>query len=171
MDHLREGRAVGKNRGTAPLRLQIVCVGAVRAPHADAAAEYERRIADRVAFRVDEVAAEPLQHGDDQVHRREGARIEERIVDGAWIVALSPGGRAPRSSEDLSRWLVARLEVPRPTAFLIGGAAGLPPDLMERADERLSLGPLTLPHQLARVVLAEQLYRALAIAAGHPYHH
>lgn len=146
-------------------------MGGIRPPHADAAAEYERRIAERVAFRVDEVASEPLQHGRDQVHRREGERIAERVVDGAWIVALTPVGRAPRSSEALSDWLTARLEVPRPTSFLIGGAAGLAPDVLSRADERLSLGPLTLPHQLARVVLAEQLYRALAIAAGHPYHH
>jgi len=54
---------------------------------------------------------------------------------------------------------------------VIGGAAGLDPVLMAEADERLSLGPLTLPHQLARVVLTEQIYRSLAILAGHPYHH
>ncbi len=146
-------------------------MGGIRPPHADAAAEYERRVADRVSFRVDEVASEPLQHGEDQVHRREGSRIAERIVEGAWVVALTPDGRAPRSSEAFAQWLASRLEVPRPTAFLIGGAAGLAPDLLRSADERLSLGPLTLPHQLARVVLAEQLYRGLAISAGHPYHH
>lgn len=146
-------------------------MGAVRPPHADAAAEYERRITERVPFRVDEVAAEPLHHGEDQVYRREARRIDERIVEGAWIVALSPVGRTPRSSEDFSHWLTARLEVARPTTFLIGGALGLAPDLLRRADERLALGPLTLPHQLARVVLAEQIYRGLAIAAGHPYHH
>ncbi len=97
--------------------------------------------------------------------------MAERIIDGAWVVALTPEGRAPRSSEAFAAWLATRLEVPRPTTLLIGGAAGLAPDLLRRADERLSLGPLTLPHQLARVVLAEQIYRGLAIAAGHPYHH
>jgi 23S rRNA (pseudouridine1915-N3)-methyltransferase len=132
---------------------------------------YEGRIQDHVPLRVDVVAAEPLQRGVDQVHRREAERMEARILPGAWRVALAPGGRAPRSSDDLARWLAGRLEVPRPVAFLIGGAAGLAPDLLGRADERLSLGPLTLPHQLARVVLAEQLYRALTILAGHPYHH
>lgn len=152
-------------------RLQIVCVGRVRPPHAQAAAEYEGRVAARIALRVDEVPAEPLQHGVDQVHRREGERIRARIAKGARIVALTSGGRAPRSSEALSQWLAERLEVPRPLAFVIGGAAGIDPGLIADAAERLSLGPLTLPHQLARVVLAEQLYRALAIQVGHPYHH
>jgi 23S rRNA (pseudouridine1915-N3)-methyltransferase len=63
------------------------------------------------------------------------------------------------------------MEEPRPVAFLVGGAVGLAPDLVAESEERLSLGPLTMPHQLARVVLAEQLYRALTIAAGHPYAH
>jgi len=151
--------------------MQIVCVGRVKPPHADASADYERRVAERLPLRVDEVAAEPLQRGIDQVHRRESQRIRDRLLDGAWVVALAPGGRTPRSSEDLARWLGERLEVPRPVAFVIGGAAGLDPVLMAEADERLSLGPLTLPHQLARVVLTEQIYRSLAILAGHPYHH
>jgi 23S rRNA (pseudouridine1915-N3)-methyltransferase len=63
------------------------------------------------------------------------------------------------------------MEEPRPVAFLLGGAVGLAPGLVAECEARLSLGPLTLPHQLARVVLAEQLYRALTIAAGHPYAH
>ncbi len=97
--------------------------------------------------------------------------MRSRLVAGSWVVALTPDGRAPQSSEALASWLKARLDIPRPVTFLIGGAAGLAPELLTDADERLSLGPLTLPHQLARVVLAEQLYRALAINAGHPYHH
>ncbi len=146
-------------------------MGRVRPPHEAAAREYERRIAERVPLRVDEVAAEPLQHGEDRACRVEAERLRTRVVDGAWLVALAPAGRAPGSSEAFARWLGERLAVPRPTAFVIGGAAGLAPALLAEADERLSLGPLTLPHQLARVVLAEQLFRSLAILAGHPYHH
>ncbi len=59
----------------------------------------------------------------------------------------------------------------RPVAFVVGGAVGVAPDLLAECDERVSLGPLTMPHQLARVVLAEQLYRALCITSGHPYPH
>lgn len=152
-------------------RLQIVAVGKLRPPHQQAGKMYEDRIRERTSLRVDEVAPEPLQRGEDQVHRREAERLIARILPDAWTVALAPGGEAPASSEAFARWLAARLDVPRPTAFVIGGAAGLGPDLVARAGERLSLGPLTLPHQLARVVLAEQLYRALCIIAGHPYHH
>ena len=152
-------------------RLQIVAVGKLRPPHDAPGRLYQERICERVALRVDEVAAEPLQHGTDLVKRREAERVDARLVDGAWVVALDPTGRAPASSEALAQWLGARLEVPRPTAFVVGGAAGLADELVARADERISLGPLTLPHQLARVVLAEQLYRSLCILAGHPYHH
>ena len=152
-------------------RLQIVVVGPARPPHADAAREYERRIAERVGLRVDEVASEPLQRGADQVLRREADRVRRRILDGAFVVALAPGGKAPASSEAFAAWCAARLDDPRPTAFLIGGAMGLDPAIAREADERLSLGPLTLPHQLARVVLGEQLFRALAALAGHPYAH
>ncbi len=148
-----------------------MCVGKIRPPHDAAAREYESRIAERVPIRIDEVASEPLQHGDERSRRVEGERIDARLLPDAWVVALTPDGTAPRSSEALAEWLGRRLEVPKPTAFVIGGAAGIDPPLLARADERLSLGPLTLPHQLARVVLAEQLFRSLAILAGHPYHH
>lgn len=152
-------------------RLQIVVVGKARPPHDAPAREYEGRISERVPLRVDEVAAEPLQRGEEVSRRREAERIGDRILPRAWVVALDREGRAPRSSEDLAAWLGRRLEDPRPTTLLVGGAAGLHPDLLARCDERMSLGTLTLPHQLARVVLAEQLYRGLCILAGHPYHH
>jgi 23S rRNA (pseudouridine1915-N3)-methyltransferase len=84
-------------------------------------------------------------------------------------VALDLGGEAPDSAGlavRLGRWL----ESGRPVSFAIGGAEGLERSVLDRADAVLSFGPQTWPHLLARVMLAEQLYRARAIAAGHPYH-
>ncbi len=152
-------------------RLQIAAVGRLRPPLDAAGRLYEGRVAERVPLRVDEVASEPLQHGADQVLRREGERLRGRLLPGAWRVALSGDGRPPASSEAFAEWLRRRLEDPRPTSLVVGGALGLPPDLIGDCEERLSLGPLTMPHQLARIVLAEQVYRALCLLAGHPYPH
>ena len=120
---------------------------------------------------MDEVAAEPVQRGEDRARAREAERLRARLLPRAYRVAVDPAGAAPASSEAFARWLGRRLEDARPVAFLLGGAVGLAADLVAESEERLSLGPLTMPHQLARVVLAEQLYRALTIAAGHPYAH
>src|SRR5205814_480887 len=89
-----------------------------------------------------------------------GSRPAARGRARARRLAIDPRGRVPAPSHAFAAWLGRRLEAPGPTALLVGGAAGLPPALAAGADERLSLGPLTLPHQLARVVLAEPLYRA-----------
>lgn len=150
-------------------RLQILAVGRLRPPHDAAARLYEVRIAERLPLRVDEVTAEPPNRDGGRVTRLEAERLRARLVPRAHRVALDPAGRAPRSSDALAEWLAPLVEGPRPPAFLIGGPLGLAPDLVGECEERLSLSPLTLPHQLARVVLAEQLYRALMLLAGHPY--
>jgi 23S rRNA (pseudouridine1915-N3)-methyltransferase len=85
------------------------------------------------------------------------------------VVACSEDG-ARMSSEEFARWLQAARERAKDFAFVIGGAFGLPATLLERAKSRLSLAPWTLPHELARLVLAEQLYRAGTIVRGEPYH-
>ncbi len=104
-----------------------------------------------------------------EVRRREGAALLAALPEAALLVALDLGGTAP-SSEALAA-LVERWEGSgRPLCFAIGGAEGLDPAVLARADHRLSLGPLTWPHFLVRGLLAEQLYRAQAIRAGHPYH-
>ncbi|MBK1662733.1 23S rRNA (pseudouridine(1915)-N(3))-methyltransferase RlmH [Paracraurococcus ruber] len=104
-----------------------------------------------------------------EVRRREGAALLAALPEGAWLVALDLGGQAP-ASEALAA-LAARWEdTGRALAFAIGGAEGLDPAVLARADHRLSLGPLTWPHFLVRGLLAEQWYRVQAIRAGHPYH-
>lgn len=85
------------------------------------------------------------------------------------VVALEVTGNS-LSTEALAAWLAARLRAARPLALLIGGPDGLAAACRERADERWSLSPLTLPHALVRVLVAEQLYRAMSLMAGHPYH-
>ncbi len=151
--------------------MQLVCVGRLRPPHDQAGSEYERRVAQLTSFRADEVAAEPLQRGEAHARGQEAARMRARIARNAWTVCLAPRGRQPASSQDFAAWLERRLAAGRPLAFLIGGASGIDEQLLAGCDERLSLGALTMPHQLARVVLVEQLYRALCVLQGHPYPH
>jgi 23S rRNA (pseudouridine1915-N3)-methyltransferase len=91
------------------------------------------------------------------------------VTTTGWLVALDPGGRELTSSEfahQLSRWLeLGKAEID----FVIGGADGIPKALLERADSKLALSRMTLPHRLARVLLFEQLYRAFAILKNEPY--
>lgn len=149
----------------------MVAVGRLRPPHDATGRLYEERLAGMLPFRADEVEPEPLQRGEARARSAEAERMRARVARGAWRVALDPGGRQPASSEAFAAWLEKRLASGRPVAFIIGGASGIAADLMAECDERLALGTLTMPHQLARVVLTEQLYRAACILQGHPYPH
>ena len=104
-----------------------------------------------------------------EVRRREGAALLAALPDNALLVAMDLGGLAP-TSEALAAQVARWEESGKPLAFAIGGAEGLDPAVLARAEHRLSLGPLTWPHFLVRGLLAEQLYRAQAIRTGHPYH-
>ena len=99
----------------------------------------------------------------------EGSRMLAAAGDRACVVALQVGGRA-LSTEQLARWLQDRSRDGQPIAFCIGGPDGLAPDVDARARLRWSLSALTLPHGLARVVVAEALYRAVSVLKGLPYH-
>ncbi len=95
--------------------------------------------------------------------------LERRLSADTRVVALDVGGKA-MSSEAFARWLAARTSQGKGrVAFLIGGADGLPPTIVEHADDKLSLSAMTFPHRLARLVLAEQLYRAVTILRREPY--
>ncbi|MBW7837050.1 MAG: 23S rRNA (pseudouridine(1915)-N(3))-methyltransferase RlmH [Sphingomonadales bacterium] len=100
---------------------------------------------------------------------REGELLLKALPDGAMVIALDSAGRT-LSSDAFAKKLGAWRESGRVLAFVIGGAEGLSPPVLARADETLSLSAMTWPHALARVLLAEQLYRAHAILSGHPYH-
>jgi 23S rRNA (pseudouridine1915-N3)-methyltransferase len=146
--------------------MHIIAVGRLRAcPEADLFARYNTRLRPQLA--VVEVAE--ARGGPGVVKRQEAAALLGALPRNAFAVPLDLGGRA-LDSETLAGKLRQWSELARPVCFLIGGAEGLDQAVIDRADFVLSLGPLTWPHFLVRAMLAEQLYRAQAIALGHPYH-
>jgi 23S rRNA (pseudouridine1915-N3)-methyltransferase len=136
-----------------------------RGPEAELFARYCERL--RPPLRLVEIA--DARGTPAEKKKREAAALLAALPAAAFTVALDAAGNVHDSETFaglVSRWL----EGGRPLAFVIGGADGLDAGVVERADHVLSLGRMTWPHMLARVLLAEQLYRARAIAAGHPYH-
>ncbi len=103
-----------------------------------------------------------------RLKREEADRLRASVPAGAHVVALEVGGK-PWSTGDLATRLSGWLGSGRDVALLVGGPDGLDPELSASATERWSLSPLTLPHPLVRVILAEQIYRAWTVKAGHPY--
>ena len=130
----------------------MIAVGRLRPPFQDDVEHYRKLIAGLARVEVVEV--------------REDEKVPPRIPDRALTVLLASDGRM-LSSEEFSDWLEERRRDGRDVCFVVGGPKGL--DI--EADLRMSLGPMTLPHQLARVVLLEQLYRAHKILAREPYHY
>jgi 23S rRNA (pseudouridine1915-N3)-methyltransferase len=133
--------------------------------------EYQKRIRTPLVLELHEVSVAARSAGEkpQRAVAREGADMLAAIGRDDYVVTLEIGGK-PMSTEQLSDWLALRLNAARPLALLIGGPDGLAPSCLERADQSWSLSPLTLPHGLVRVLVAEQLYRAMSLLAGHPYH-
>ena len=134
--------------------------------------EYAKRLPAECALRLVEV--EPGHRGKvasvELARREEGARLLAALPKGAQVIALDERGRT-WSTAELSRELAGWLAEGRDLALLVGGPEGLDPACRQRADRLWSLSPLTFPHPLVRVILAEQLYRAHAILHGSGYHH
>ena len=135
------------------MKYTILAVGRLRAPFADDVAHYHRMLTGKARVELVEV--------------REDEQLERRIPPRSYTVLLDSAGRT-YDSVAFARWLEDRRQGGRDVCFVLGGAYGT---ALERCDERLSFGPMTFPHQLARVMLIEQLYRAHKILAGEPYHH
>jgi 23S rRNA (pseudouridine1915-N3)-methyltransferase len=135
------------------VRTIVLAVGRLRPPYADDVQHYQKLLARHTRLELTEV--------------REDQSIDGRIPDRAYVVLLASDGREFDSVE-FSRFLEERRMEARDLCFVIGGPRGL---ALEDCDMKLSLGRMTLPHQLARVVVLEQLYRAHKILAGEPYHY
>jgi 23S rRNA (pseudouridine1915-N3)-methyltransferase len=135
------------------MRTIVLAVGRLRPPFADDVQHYQRLLARHARLELIEI--------------REDEKVAGRIPDRAFVCLLDSGGTAFDSIE-LSRFLEERRQSGRDLCFVVGGPRGLD---LDECDLRLSFGPMTLPHQLARVVLLEQLYRAHKILAGEPYHY
>jgi 23S rRNA (pseudouridine1915-N3)-methyltransferase len=153
------------------LKFIVAVVGKPRDTNlAGAIREYESRAGRYWPLQVHEVREEPARSGSaDLVRQREGERLLALVPAGAQIVACELTGKT-MSSEEFAAWLQKLREQARDVAILIGGAYGLSDVVRQRATARLALAPWTLPHELARLVLAEQLYRAGTIGRGEPYH-
>jgi 23S rRNA (pseudouridine1915-N3)-methyltransferase len=137
----------------AAVRITVVAVGRLRPPFVDDVAHYAKLLSGHSRLELVEV--------------REEEHAARRIPAGSYVSLLAADGQA-LDSIGLARFIEERRMSRRDLCFVVGGAFGVE---LENADHRLSLGPMTLPHQLARVVLLEQLFRAHKIIAGEPYHH
>ena len=141
------------------MRIRLIAAGTRLPEWVDAGvADYARRFGHGLKFELVEI---PL--------AREAERMRKALREGDYVVALEVQGRAMTTPE-LARWLAARLASGRDLALLIGGPEGLDAQLSATADFRWSLSPLTWPHALVRILVAEQLYRAHSLLQGHPYH-
>ena len=137
------------------MRYSVVAVGKAKAPYLDDLQHYSKLLSRYARVDVIEVA-------DDEA-------LQRRIPERAWVCLLDSRGKS-FTSEAFAGWLEERRQAGRDVAFVIGGAFGIGESLRSRASSSLSLAPWTLPHELARLVLAEQLYRAGTIVRREPYH-
>lgn len=153
------------------MRVTLIAVGRLKERHwRDAADEYLKRLGPYARVDVVEVADRDVSADEPRALAAEAADIMRAIPESAHVAVLAIDGKQ-RSSEELSAWIDRHgVDGRSHLALIIGGAAGLHESVLARAHERISLGPLTLPHQLARVVLLEQLYRAFRISKNEPYH-
>lgn len=154
------------------MRLRMIAVGTRMSAWVDAAvADYTRRVRGANSLELLEVPVVRRNGSGDaeRAKRVEGERILAQLSSREYAVALDERGRS-MSTLELSVWLAARRQAGDPVCFIIGGPDGLDAAVWRRAQLRWSLSALTFPHALVRVLVAEQLYRAGSVLAGHPYH-
>lgn len=157
------------------MKIWIICVGKLREKHfALAAEEYLGRLGRFAPAEVVEIAAIPEPSGAsdadrERIRRMESERLLARVPSRSCLIAMAIDGKK-LDSEGFASFLEARKMEGRDIVFLIGGSLGLSEEALRASDLRLSMSDMTFPHQLARVMLLEQLYRASMISAGQTYH-
>ena len=149
------------------IEVTLLAVGKLRTFYRQACDEYGGRLRRYADFEEREIR-EGRGGTASEIERDEGRRLLEKVPDRSLLIGLTRDG-SPWSSVELASRL-KRWGENRRLVFLIGGSTGLGQEVLARMEERWSLGPLTLPHELARVVVYEQLYRAFTILRGEPYH-
>jgi 23S rRNA (pseudouridine1915-N3)-methyltransferase len=153
------------------VRLTFICVGRLSREYAAVWKHYEGLLRPYTSIEVLEVAEVPLAFGEEQVRNKEAGAIIGLLRPGAFTIALDSRG-AQYSSEALSGFLAEKkLHGQSHFQFILGGAVGLDDRVLASAQSRWSLSGLTFPHQMARCIVLEQIYRAVRIERGEPYHH
>lgn len=158
------------------MKITVIGVGRLKEKYWQAAIdEYSKRLSKYVKLDIievpDEKAPENLSAAEEEiVKKNEGERILKNIKDGAYVIALAINGKM-LSSEELSEFLNERMvRGAGHIVFVIGGSLGLSSEVLDRADYKLSFSKMTFPHQMMRVILLEQFYRAVKIMKNEPYH-
>lgn len=158
------------------MKISIVCVGKIKESfYRDAVAEYAKRLCKYCKFEIVEVADEKTPEGaskteEEQIKEKEARRILAKIKEDSYVCTLEIAGKK-FTSEGFSRFLEkAAVSGKSDIVFVIGGSLGLHSSVLVRSNQAISFSDMTFPHQLMRVILSEQIYRAYRIMKGEPYH-
>jgi 23S rRNA (pseudouridine1915-N3)-methyltransferase len=153
------------------MRVSVICVGRLTQEYQGVWRHYESLVRPYVNLEVLEAPETPLKLGEEQARSKEGTALLGLLRKGAFTIAVDGRG-VEYSSEAWSAFLAGKkVDGCSHFQFVLGGASGLDERVVGAADIRWSLSPLTFPHQMARCIVLEQLYRALRIERGEPYHH
>ena len=158
------------------MKITLIAVGKIKERYfEDAIREYSKRLSRYCRLEIIQVADEKTPDGasealEEQIKEKEGRRILDQIREGAYVIALAVEGKQLDSLELAARMERLAVEGKSQLVFLIGGSLGLSKEVMRRADFALSFSAMTFPHQMMRVILLEQIYRAFKIMKNEAYH-
>jgi len=158
------------------MKITVLCVGRIKEKfYSDAVAEYLKRLSRYAKTEVIEVADEKTPDGASEretalILEKEGARLLKYISDDAYVIALAVGGKEYTSPEFSEKISTLATHGKSHIIFIIGGSLGISDDVLKKSNEKIGFGKMTFPHQLFRVMMLEQVYRAYRIINGEPYH-